>query len=172
MTGVPNRVPTNQKSGGSKRNNKRNYSEKREVRAVELAEDGQQYARVTRRLGDGRFEILCAGDGASRLGHVRGKLWKRAWVNVHDLVLVSLRSWQDQKADIINKYTGDEERLLARTGELPIGFGGGASREDDEAHEAGLQAVRKNRYVVMPKDFEKGYKSSVRKPGDDFAFYK
>ena len=38
--------------------------------------------------------------------------------------------------------------------------------------EAGLQAVRKNRYVVMPKDFEKGYKSSVRKPGDDFAFYK
>ena len=38
--------------------------------------------------------------------------------------------------------------------------------------EAGLQAVRKNRYVVMPKDFEKGYKSSVRKPGDDFEFYK
>ena len=38
--------------------------------------------------------------------------------------------------------------------------------------EAGLQAVRKNRYVIMPKDFEKGYKSSVRKPGDDFAFYK
>ena len=37
--------------------------------------------------------------------------------------------------------------------------------------EAGLQAVRKNRYVVMPKDFEKGYKSSVRKPGDEFAFY-
>jgi 26S proteasome regulatory subunit T3 len=38
--------------------------------------------------------------------------------------------------------------------------------------EAGLQAVRKNRYVIMPKDFEKGYKSSVRKPGDDFEFYK
>ena len=37
--------------------------------------------------------------------------------------------------------------------------------------EAGLQAVRKNRYVVMPKDFEKGYKSSVRKPGDEFSFY-
>merc|ERR1711959_132488 len=38
--------------------------------------------------------------------------------------------------------------------------------------EAGLQAVRKNRYVVMPKDFEKAYKVSVRKPGDDFEFYK
>lgn len=111
------------------------------MRAVELAEDGQQYARVTRRLGDGRFEVQCAGDGASRLAHVRGKLWKRAWVGVHDLVLVSLRTWQDQKADIVHKYTGDEERQLARSGELPVGFGA-ASREDDEAHEAGLQGVR------------------------------
>lgn len=38
--------------------------------------------------------------------------------------------------------------------------------------EAGLQAVRKNRYVVLPKDFEKGYKANVRKPTDEFEFYK
>ena len=38
--------------------------------------------------------------------------------------------------------------------------------------EAGLHAVRKNRYVVLPKDFEKGYKSNVKKTGDDFEFYK
>merc|ERR1719440_2686379 len=37
--------------------------------------------------------------------------------------------------------------------------------------EAGLQAVRENRYVILPKDFEKGYKASVRKPGDEFSFY-
>jgi len=30
--------------------------------------------------------------------------------------------------------------------------------------EAGMQAVRKNRYVILPKDFEKGYKANV-KPG-------
>merc|ERR1711907_696357 len=28
--------------------------------------------------------------------------------------------------------------------------------------EAGMQAVRKNRYVILPKDFEKGYKSNVK----------
>ena len=28
--------------------------------------------------------------------------------------------------------------------------------------EAGMQAVRKNRYVIMPKDFEKGYKANVK----------
>ncbi|WVZ59907.1 hypothetical protein U9M48_009991 [Paspalum notatum var. saurae] len=38
--------------------------------------------------------------------------------------------------------------------------------------EAGMQAVRKNRYVVLPKDFEKGYRTNVKKPETDFDFYK
>jgi hypothetical protein len=27
------------------------------------------------------------------------------------------------------------------------------------------------RYVILPKDFEKGYKANVKKTGDEFAFY-
>jgi 26S proteasome regulatory subunit T3 len=38
--------------------------------------------------------------------------------------------------------------------------------------EAGMLAVRKNRYVVLPKDFEKAYKNVVRKQSDSFEFYK
>jgi len=38
--------------------------------------------------------------------------------------------------------------------------------------EAGLQAVRKNRYVILPKDLEKGYKANVKKSDTDFQFYK
>lgn len=38
--------------------------------------------------------------------------------------------------------------------------------------EAGMQAVRKNRYVILPKDFEKGYKAHVKKENVDFTFYK
>ncbi|CAG9462845.1 unnamed protein product [Pedinophyceae sp. YPF-701] len=38
--------------------------------------------------------------------------------------------------------------------------------------EAGMQAVRKNRYMVTSKDFEKGYQSHVRKSDNDFEFYK
>ena len=37
--------------------------------------------------------------------------------------------------------------------------------------EAGMQAVRKNRYVILPKDFEKAYKSVVKKRDQDFDFY-
>lgn len=38
--------------------------------------------------------------------------------------------------------------------------------------EAGMHAVRKNRYVILTKDIEKGYKSNVKKADLDFEFYK
>jgi 26S proteasome regulatory subunit T3 len=38
--------------------------------------------------------------------------------------------------------------------------------------EAGMQAVRKNRYVILPVDIEKGYKSIMKKSDNDFEFYK
>mmetsp|Transcript_25155 Transcript_25155/g.36994 ORF Transcript_25155/g.36994 Transcript_25155/m.36994 type:complete len:408 (-) Transcript_25155:125-1348(-) len=37
--------------------------------------------------------------------------------------------------------------------------------------EAGLQAVRHNRYVILPKDFEVGYKRNTKKTDVDFDFY-
>ena len=38
--------------------------------------------------------------------------------------------------------------------------------------EAGMQAVRNNRYVVLPKDFDKGYKANTQKNDKDFEFYR
>ncbi|KAL0411455.1 UNVERIFIED_CONTAM: 26S proteasome regulatory subunitB [Sesamum latifolium] len=38
--------------------------------------------------------------------------------------------------------------------------------------EAGMLAVRKNHCVILPKDFEKGYRSNVKKHDTDFEFYK
>ncbi|KAI9593765.1 26S protease regulatory subunit 6B [Syncephalis fuscata] len=38
--------------------------------------------------------------------------------------------------------------------------------------EAGMHAVRKNRYVILSKDIEKGYRSQVKKTDTDFEFYK
>eukprot|EP01026_Neomeris_dumetosa_P019531 TRINITY_DN1792_c0_g1_i2.p1 TRINITY_DN1792_c0_g1~~TRINITY_DN1792_c0_g1_i2.p1 ORF type:complete len:404 (-),score=62.36 TRINITY_DN1792_c0_g1_i2:538-1749(-) len=37
--------------------------------------------------------------------------------------------------------------------------------------EAGMHAVRKNRYIILPADIEKGYKSSVKKSDLQFEFY-
>merc|ERR1712110_246883 len=38
--------------------------------------------------------------------------------------------------------------------------------------EAGMQAVRENRYIVLPKDFEKGYKNNIKKDETEHEFYK
>lgn len=37
--------------------------------------------------------------------------------------------------------------------------------------EAGMQAVRKNRYLILAKDFEEAYKKCVKKVDKDFNFY-
>ncbi|KAL0584701.1 hypothetical protein ABG067_005438 [Albugo candida] len=37
--------------------------------------------------------------------------------------------------------------------------------------EAGLQAVRKNRYVILPKDFDRGYKNAIKRAETTFDFY-
>ena len=81
-------------------------------------EDGQEYAQVLRMLGNGRLEAQCI-DGVKRLCHIRGKMRKKVWVNTGDIVLLGLRDFQDEKADVILKYLADEARSLKAYGELP-----------------------------------------------------
>ncbi|KAG6517454.1 hypothetical protein ZIOFF_020846 [Zingiber officinale] len=44
---------------------------------------------------------------------------KKVWIAAEDIILVGLRDYQDDKADIIFKYMLDEVRLLKAYGELP-----------------------------------------------------
>jgi translation initiation factor 1A len=83
-----------------------------------LKEDGQEYGQVLRMLGNGRLDAQCF-DGTKRLCHIRGKMRKKVWVNQGDIVLISLRDFQDGKADVILKYTAEEARRLKQLGHLP-----------------------------------------------------
>jgi translation initiation factor 1A len=72
-------------------------------------------------LGNGRLEAQCI-DGVKRLCHIRGKMRKKVWVNTGDIILLGLRDFQDEKADVILKYLADEARSLKAYGELPETF--------------------------------------------------
>lgn len=85
-----------------------------------LREDGQEYAQAGRMLGNGRLETICF-DGKTRLGHIRGKLLKRVWIATGDVILVALRDFQDDKVDVIHKYSVDQVRRLKQLGEIPAG---------------------------------------------------
>ena len=43
----------------------------------------------------------------------------KVWIGVGDIVLIGLRDFQDDKADIIMKYTPDEAQQLKAYGEIP-----------------------------------------------------
>ena len=77
-----------------------------------------EYAQVIKMLGNGRLEAQCF-DGPKRLAHIRGKLRKKVWINQGDIILLSLRDYQDEKGDVILKYSADEARSLKAYGELP-----------------------------------------------------
>merc|ERR1719221_165526 len=87
-------------------------------RELIFKEDGQEYGQIQRMLGNGRCDVSCF-DGVKRMCHIRGKMRKKVWCNQGDIVLVSLRDFQDEKGDIIVKYTADEARNLKAYGELP-----------------------------------------------------
>jgi translation initiation factor 1A len=110
-------MPKNKGKGGKNRRRGKNENEglKREL---VFREDGQEYAQVTKMLGNGRLEAMCF-DGVKRLCHIRGKLRKKVWINQSDIILVGLRDYQDAKADVILKYSADEARNLKSYGEFP-----------------------------------------------------
>ena len=58
-------------------------------------------------------------DGQKRMCHIRGKLRNRVWMNVGDIILVSLREFGDDKGDVIHKYYPEEAYELQDLGEIP-----------------------------------------------------
>jgi len=110
-------MPKNKGKGGKNRRRGKNEADK-ERRDLTFKEDQQEYAQVIKLLGNGRVEAACF-DGVRRLALIRGKMRKKVWINQGDIILVAKRSYQDEKGDVILKYTSDEARQLKTYGELP-----------------------------------------------------
>ncbi|KAL3075754.1 hypothetical protein niasHS_012584 [Heterodera schachtii] len=111
-------MPKNKGKGGKNRRRGKNENDIMKRELVEKDGDDQAYAQVVKMLGNGRLTAFCF-DGKNRLCHIRGKLRKKVWINTGDIILIGLRGYQDDKADVILKYTPDEARILKNSGQLP-----------------------------------------------------
>ena len=89
-----------------------------EKRELIFKEEGQEYGQVMRMLGNGRLEAFCF-DGQKRMCTIRGKLKNRVWINTGDIILIGLREFGDDKADVILKYYDEEAKELKELGEIP-----------------------------------------------------
>ena len=70
-------MPKNKGKGGKKF--KKQASKDHDIKnELVFKEDGQEYAQVTKMLGNCRVEAFCA-DGRKRMCHIRGKMKKKVY---------------------------------------------------------------------------------------------
>ena len=107
-------MPKNKGLGGKKfRKGKKGKGNSPVDQKIIYACPDEVYGIALKAAGDRRFTVECT-DGKTRLCHIRGKMRKRCWVNVDDLVLVSLREFQSDKADIVHKYDPQQALQLKK----------------------------------------------------------
>lgn len=78
---------------------------------------GEVLGTVTKLLGSCHVNVLCL-DNVTRMARIKGKMKKRTWVREGDVVIVVPWSFQDEKADVIWRYTGPQVSWLQRKGYL------------------------------------------------------
>ncbi len=77
-----------------------------EKKKILLKEEGQEYAFVSKALGNRRFKLLCA-DSVERIGIARGKIKKSQWISNGTFVLICIRDFEDGVCDIFHIYDND-----------------------------------------------------------------
>jgi len=104
--------------GGKSSANVRGRQQVNKSRELLLNVAGESdYGLVTKMLGNKRVEVLILSSGKSIQCKIAGHV--RIWVTKDDIVLVGLRDFQLDRADVIHKYTNDESRKLIKAGYIP-----------------------------------------------------
>ena len=104
-----------------------------EKRELLMKEEGQDYAQILRLLGQGRVEANCFEGPTKRMCTIRGKLRNRVWINAGDIILISLREFGDDKADVIHKFYPEEAFELQELGEIPANVAINEGMPDEDA---------------------------------------
>lgn len=107
------------KKGGKKHKRFKKGNNLNEKRELIYKQDGQDYAQVTKLLGNRNLIVYCFEDEKERIAHIPGKMRKRNWVNMHDIVLINIREYQDEKCDVSFIYNLEEVFCLKAYNELP-----------------------------------------------------
>jgi translation initiation factor 1A len=95
-------------------------------REIEYPDDAQRYAVVERLLGNGRVEVFCEDEnskqGVTMVVRIRGSMRKfksKVIVETNDLVIVAPWGFEENKGDLIHKYSYEEVNYMMYQGMLP-----------------------------------------------------
>ncbi|MEM3507656.1 MAG: translation initiation factor eIF-1A [Candidatus Bathyarchaeia archaeon] len=91
-----------------------------ELKEMVLPSPGQVLGIVTQMLGYDRLMVKC-NDGNERICRIRGKMKRRVWIKVGDVVLVAPWDFQSEtRGDVIWRYTESQANWLKNRGYLKI----------------------------------------------------
>jgi translation initiation factor 1A len=99
---------------------KRKVVNEGEIGDMKLPVESDVLGIAVKLLGYDRIMVKCQ-DGHERLCRVRGKLKRRVWVRIGDIVLVSPWDFQsDTRGDIFWRYRKNQSEWLRSNGYLTI----------------------------------------------------
>jgi translation initiation factor 1A len=93
-------------------------TEEEEISRIRIPKKGEVLGLVELMLGSDKLRVQC-DDGKERIVRIPGKLRKRVWIRVGDLILI--QPWKvmtDRRADVIWRYTKTQAKWLERKGYL------------------------------------------------------
>ena len=83
-----------------------------------LPQGGEVLGTAEKLLGYDRIMVKCQ-DGSTRLCRIRGKMKRKVWIRLNDVVLVSPWDFQtDVRGDIMFRYKGNQVEWLRSNGYL------------------------------------------------------
>ena len=82
-----------------------------------LPEEHEVLGIAEKLLGYDRILVKCF-DGVTRLCRIRGKMKRRAWIRLGDIVCVSPWDFQPERGDITYRYRRNQTEWLRRNGYL------------------------------------------------------
>lgn len=78
----------------------------------------EMFAIADRLMGGSRINAVCE-DGKSRMARIPGKMKRRARVRAGDLLIIQPWEIQNEKADVVYRYTRTQANTLSRRKILP-----------------------------------------------------
>jgi translation initiation factor 1A len=95
---------------------KQNNQSEEEITRIRIPRSPEVLGLVEMMVGGDKLRVKC-DDGKTRICRIPGRLRKRVWIRVGDLVLIEPWAAQsDERGDVIFRYTATQANWLRRKG--------------------------------------------------------
>ena len=128
----------------------------------------EMFAIADQILGGRRVRAVCE-DGETRLSRITGKMRRRQWVREGDLIVIQPWEFQDEKANVVMRYTKTQSLYLSRKGVLPEIVDLFGMSQDEDITETEEQEPTEEESPVGEEDTEESEapETVVEDDGDD-----